>query len=100
MDVFFTRGMNKSKDQSTETGAFHALPEKLQDSLLAVAKKNWRKLRKQFTASLRKQPAACAEKAANAIAMKLKSTEKDLINISYYIKNISHHIVGKLFARH
>jgi hypothetical protein len=37
---FVTRGMNKSKDQSTEAGAFHALPEKLQNSLLAVAKKN------------------------------------------------------------
>ncbi len=75
--------MSKSKDQSTETGAFHALPEKLQDSLLAVAKKNGRKSRKQFTASLRKRHAACAEKAANAIAMKLKSMEKDLFNISY-----------------
>jgi hypothetical protein len=42
------------------------------------------KSRKQFTASLRKQRAARAEKAANAIAMKLKSTEKDLINISYF----------------
>jgi hypothetical protein len=41
------------------------------------------KSRKQFTESLRKQRAARAEKAANAIAMKLKSTEKDLINISY-----------------
>ncbi len=59
------------------------LPEKLQDSLLAVAKMNGRKSRKQFTASLHKQRAACAEKAANAIAMKLKSTEKDLIKISY-----------------
>jgi hypothetical protein len=61
---FVTRGRNKSKDQSTETGAFHALPEKLHDSLLAVAKKNGRKSRKQFTASLCKQHAACAEKAA------------------------------------
>jgi hypothetical protein len=79
---FVTRGMNESKDQSTETGPFHTLPEKLQDSFLAVGKKNGRKSRKQFTASLRKQRAACAEKAANAIAIKLKSTEKDLINIS------------------
>jgi hypothetical protein len=67
---FVTRGRNKRKDQSTETGAFHALPEKLQNSLLAVAKKNGRKSRKQFTASLRKQRAARAEKAENAIAMK------------------------------
>ncbi len=89
---FVTRGRNKSKDQSTETGAFHVLPEKLQDSLLAVAKKNGSKSRKQFTASLGKQRAACAEKAANAIAMKLKSTEKDLINISYlYQKYFSPH---------
>ncbi len=80
---FVTRGRNKSKDQSTETGAFHSFPEKLQDSLLAVIKKNGRKSRKQFTASLHKQRAACAEKATNAIATKLKSTEKDLINISY-----------------
>jgi hypothetical protein len=43
MDVLSQRGGNKSKDRSTETGAFHALPEKLQDSLLAVAKKNGRK---------------------------------------------------------
>jgi hypothetical protein len=68
---FVTRGRNKSKGQSTETGAFHALPEKLQDSLLAVAKKNGSKSIKQFTASLRKQRVARAEKAANAIAMKL-----------------------------
>ncbi len=45
--------------------------------------RNERLSRKQFTASLRKQHAAHAEKAANAIAMKLKSTEKDLINSSY-----------------
>ncbi len=64
---FVTRGRNKCKDQSTETGAFHTLPEKLQDSLLAVAKKNGSK----------------SKKAENAIAMKLKSTEKDVINISY-----------------
>ncbi len=89
---FVTRGMNKSKDQSTETGAFQGLPEKLQDSLLAAAKKNGRKSRKQFTASLRKQRAARAEKAANAIAMKLKSMEKDIINISYlYQKYFSPH---------
>jgi hypothetical protein len=59
------------------------LPEKLQDSLLAVAKKNGNKSRKQFSESLRRQCLACAEKAENAIAMKLKTTEKDLINISY-----------------
>jgi hypothetical protein len=41
------------------------------------------KSRKQFTASLCKQCVACAEKAANAIAMTLKSRERDLINISY-----------------
>ncbi len=51
--------------------------------MLAVAKKNGSKSRKQFTASLRRQRAVCAEKAANAIAMKLNSMEKDLINISY-----------------
>jgi hypothetical protein len=59
------------------------LPEKLQDSLLAAAKKNGNRSRRQFTASLRKQREARAAKAANAIAMKLQSTEKDLINISY-----------------
>jgi hypothetical protein len=68
------------------------LPEKLQDSLLAVVKKNGSKSRKQFTASLRKQRAARAEKGAKAIAIKLKSTEKDLINISYlYQKYFSPH---------
>jgi hypothetical protein len=51
--------------------------------LLTVAKKNGSESRKQFTATLGKQHAAWAEKAANAIAMKLKSSEKDLINISY-----------------
>jgi hypothetical protein len=32
---------------------------------------------------LHRQQAACAEKAANAIAMKLKSTERDLITMSF-----------------
>ncbi len=36
---------------------------------------------------MHKQRAACAEEAANAIAMKLKSMEKDLINISYLYQN-------------
>ncbi len=80
---FVTRERNISRDQSTETGAFQALPEKLQDSLLAIAKKNGTKSRKQFTDSLHRQCAACAEKAANAIAMKLKSNKKDLINIFF-----------------
>ncbi len=66
---FVTRGKKSRRtDQLTDTGAFHALPEKLQNSLLAVAKKNGNKLRR---------------KAGNAIAMKLMSTERDLINISY-----------------
>ncbi len=82
----------RGNDESTENGPFHALPEKLQDSLLAIAKKSGKKCRKKFTASLRRQREARAEKAANAIAMKLQSTEKDLINISYlYQKNISPH---------
>ncbi len=72
-----------NKTQPTESGAYHALPEKLQDSLLAVAEKNGNKSRKQFTASLQRQRTTCADKAANAIAMKLQSTERDLINISY-----------------
>ena len=33
--------------------------------------------------SLRRQQEARADRAANAIAMKLQSTKKDLINISY-----------------
>ena len=70
-------------DQSAQTGAFHTLLEKLQDLLLAIAKKNGNRSRRQLTASLRKQQEARAAKAANAIAMKLQSTEKDLINISY-----------------
>jgi hypothetical protein len=39
---FITRGKGKGTrtDLSAQTGAFHTLPEKLQDSLLAVAKKN------------------------------------------------------------
>ncbi len=57
-----------------ETRAYHALPEKLQDLLLAVAKKNGNKLRKQFTASLQRQRTARADKAANAIKMKLQLT--------------------------
>ena len=80
---FVTGRKSKKTTQPTETGAFHALPEKLQDSLLAVAKKNGNKSRKQFTASLQRQRTARADKAANAIAMKLQSTERDLINISY-----------------
>ncbi len=74
---------SKTTTHPTETGAYHALPEKLQDLLLAVAKKNGNKLHKQFTALLQRQQTACADKAANAIAMKLQSTERDLINISY-----------------
>ncbi len=46
-------------------------------------KKNENRSRRQFTALLRKQQEARAAKAANAIVMKLQSTEKDLINISY-----------------
>jgi hypothetical protein len=82
---FITRGTGRGTrtDQSAETGAFHTLPEKMQDSLLAVAKKNGNRSWRQFTASLHRQQEACAAKAANAIAMKLQSTEKDLINISY-----------------
>ncbi len=82
---FITRGKGRGTrtDQSTETGAFHTLPEKLQDSLLAIAKKNGNRSRRQFTALLRRQQEARAAKAANAIAMKLQSTEKNLINISY-----------------
>ena len=62
----------RGNDESTENGPFHALPEKLQDSLLAIAKKSGKKCRKKFTASLRRQREARAEKAANAIAMKLQ----------------------------
>jgi hypothetical protein len=80
---YVTGQKGRRTDQSTENGALHALPKKLQDSLLAVAKKNGNKSRKQLTASLHRQRAAHAEKVANAIAMKLQSTEKDLINISY-----------------
>jgi hypothetical protein len=64
------------------------LPEKLQDSVLAVDKKNGNRSRRQFTASLRKQQETRAAKAANAIAMKLHSTEKDLINILYLYQKI------------
>jgi hypothetical protein len=80
---FVTGQKSKTTTQPTETGAYYALPEKLQDSLLAVAKKNGNKLCKQFTASLQRQCTARADKAVNAIAMKLQSTERDLINISY-----------------
>ena len=76
------------------------LPEKLQDSLLAVAKKNGNRSRRQFTASLRKQREARAAKAANAIAVKLQSTEKDLINILYLYQKYSHHAVGRRLVRH
>ena len=74
---------SKKTTPQTETGAYHALPEKLQDSLSAVAKRNGNKSRKQFTASLKRQRTARAEKEAHAIEMKLQSTERDLINISY-----------------
>ena len=88
---FVTGRKCKTTTQPTEMGAFHALPEKLQDSLLAVAKKNGNKSRKQFTASLQRQRTARADKAANAIAMKLQTTERDIINISY--------LYQKYFAR-
>ena len=80
---FVTGRKSKKTTPQTETGAYHALPEKLQDSLLAVAKRNGNKSRKQFTASLKRQRTARAEKEAHAIEMKLQSTERDLINISY-----------------
>jgi hypothetical protein len=82
-----------------ETGACHALPEKLQDSLLAVANKNGNESRKQFTTLLKRQHTTCAEKAANTIAMELQSTERDLIKYPIRIKNISPNVVGKLFSR-
>jgi hypothetical protein len=89
---FITRGKGRRTDQSAETGSFHVLPEKLQDSLLAVAKKNGNKSRRHFTAYFCRQQEACAAKAANAIAMKLQSNEKDLINILYlYQKYFSTH---------
>jgi hypothetical protein len=81
--LFVTGQKSKSKNKPTEMGSFHTLPEKLQDSLLAVAERNGLKSRRQFTASLCWQQAARAEKAANAIAMKLKSTGRDLITMSY-----------------
>jgi hypothetical protein len=56
--------------------------------LLAIAKKSGKKCRKKFTALLHRQREARAEKAANAIAMKLQSTEKDLINISYLYQKL------------
>ncbi len=59
------------------------MPEKLQDSLLAIAKDNENISRTQFASSLHRQREARAEKAENAIAMKLQSTKKDLINILY-----------------
>jgi hypothetical protein len=79
---FVTGQKSKKAIQPMEMGAYHTLPEKLQDLLLAVAKKNGNKSCKQFTASLKRQQTACTEKAANAIAMKLQSPERDLINIS------------------
>ena len=82
-ELFVTGQKSKSKSKPTETGAFHALPEKLQNSLLAVATKNGMKSWNQFTTSLRWQQTAHAEKATNAIAMKLKTSKRDLINISY-----------------
>ncbi len=81
---FVTGRKSKKTTRPTETGAYHALPEKLQDSLLAVAKRNSNKSRKQFTASLKRQRTACAEKAANAIVMKLQSTERDLISYLHH----------------
>jgi hypothetical protein len=52
-ELFVTGQKSKSKSKPTETGAFHALPEKLQNSLLAVATKNGMKSWNQFTTSLR-----------------------------------------------
>jgi hypothetical protein len=69
---FITRGIGKSTrtDLSAQTGAFHTLPEKLQDSLLAVAKKNGMQSRRRFAMPLCRQREARADKAANALAMK------------------------------
>jgi hypothetical protein len=50
--LFVTGQRSKSKNKPTGMGSFHTLPEKLQDSLLAVAKRNGLKSRRQFTASL------------------------------------------------
>ncbi len=52
-------------------------------NVLAIAKKSGNKSRKKFTALLHWQHEARTEKTANAIAMKLQLTKKDLINISY-----------------
>jgi hypothetical protein len=80
---FITRGMGRGMrtDQFAQTGAFHMLPEKMQDSLLAIAKKNENRSRRQFTVLLCRQQEAHAAKATNAIALKLQPTERDLINI-------------------
>jgi hypothetical protein len=44
--LFVTGQKSKSKNKPTEMGSFHTLPEKLQDSLLAVAKRNGLKSRR------------------------------------------------------
>jgi hypothetical protein len=44
--LFVTGGKGKSKSKPTEMGSFHTLPEKLQDSVLAVAKRNGLKSRR------------------------------------------------------
>lgn len=78
------------------------LPGKLKDPLIIVVKKNVLQSRRQFTASLHRQQEARAAKAANALAMKLQSTEteKDLINIHTCIRNTSRRTVGRVFIRH
>jgi hypothetical protein len=91
--MFCHKGKEEKENRAVDRHlSFHALPEKLQNSLLAFAKRNGNKLRRQFTALLCRQHEACAEKAANAVAMKLKSTERDLINISF--------LHQKLFSPH
>lgn len=76
----------KSKSQGDtppELGLFHRLPEKLQNFLLVVSKKNSVKSRKQFQKSLEEQRAQHAKKIELGIMQKFEAAKRYLISVSY-----------------
>lgn len=69
------RKSNSHDDTPAGLGLFHRLPEKLQNPLLAVSKKNSVKSCKQFQKSLEEQQAQHAKKIELGIMQKFEAAE-------------------------
>ena len=69
-------GKSKKEDSKPQQeGIFHKLPEKLQNSLLALCKKDAGYLRQSFAKILQRQRATCAEKKKAVHDPKLQDRE-------------------------